>query len=169
MFYQKSFIFSGSLFCFQIFNVKLILWPHMFTMSMLNCSVFNWCSLTILWKFQKFWTRGSRQRPAPQVYLSIAAYFEAIFTMENGNILFLNQWIEWNFFCIYNNDKWLNTWTNSKSSLNDVFIVKRQTKNYFRKYIEKTVNNGRNRPKQKVRPRSDAASDQGLHCLQLTL
>ena len=75
---QKPFVFSVSVFCSQIWTLKLILRPKIgliyaisivkrfffifslwkyFFFSLLNLNY--WCFTTILWKFQKIWTSGT--------------------------------------------------------------------------------------------------------------
>ena len=75
--YQKPFVVSVACVCFQIFTARLTSWPKMSltcSISLVNrnfgnfllknvlfcSSILNyWCSITILWKFQIFWTSGA--------------------------------------------------------------------------------------------------------------
>ena len=57
--YQKPFVFSVSVLCFQICTQKLVIFWNFclskyFYFSLLNSNY--WCFTTILWKFQKNWT-----------------------------------------------------------------------------------------------------------------
>ena len=119
--YQKPFVVSVPALCFQIliwpkmgltyaisivkwifgffffFLLLLLLYIFCFSLLILN----HWCSITILWKFQKFWTSGKCWKVASKLHtLSIFAYFAAIFTMgkkeRKYSIFFLNQWLEKN-------------------------------------------------------------------------
>ena len=113
---QKPFVFSVSVFCSQIFTVKLNLRPkigltyaisivkwffgvfvyeNIFYFSLLNLNY--WCFTTILWKFQKNWTSGTCWKSASKLpTLQISAKFAFIFSIGKcENIWFFKiQWIE---------------------------------------------------------------------------
>ena len=108
--YQKSFVFSVSVFCSQISTQNLNLRPKIgltyaifivkgffeafvqediFYFSLLN---FNyWCFTTMLWKFQKNWTSRTCWNLASKLpALQISALFAFIFTMgKRENIWFV--------------------------------------------------------------------------------
>ena len=128
IFNQKPFVFSVSVFCSQLFTVKLNLrpkigltyaisivkwffgvfvWENIFYFSLLNLNY--WCFTTILWKFQKNWTSRSCWKSASKLpTLQISAKFTFIFTIgKSENIWFCKiQWIEYNFLHIGSYDKW---------------------------------------------------------------
>ena len=83
---SRTIVLSVSVCCFQIFTLKLILQPKMsptYAISVVNWIVGNiileniffsliwilnyWCSITILWKFQKYWTNGSCRKLASKL------------------------------------------------------------------------------------------------------
>ena len=109
---QKPFVFSVSVFCSQIFTVKLNLRPkigltytisivkwffgvfvyeNIFYFSLLNLNY--WCFTTILWKFQKNWTNGTCWKSASKLpTLQISAKFAFIFTIgKSENISFFKM------------------------------------------------------------------------------
>ena len=126
--YLKPFVFSISVFCCQIFTLKLNLrlkvvltyaisivkwffgnfvWENIFYFPLLNSNF--WCFTTILWKFQKNWTSETSWKSGSKLpTLQISAWFGLIFTMgKSENIWFLKkQCLEWNFSYIGSYDKW---------------------------------------------------------------
>ena len=113
---QKPFVFFVSVFCSQIFTVKLNLrpkisltyaisivkwffgvfvWENILYFSLLNLNY--WCFTTIVWKFKKNWTSGTCWKSASKLpTLQISAKFTFIFTIgKSENIWFFKiQWIE---------------------------------------------------------------------------
>ena len=111
--YQKPFVFSVSVFCSQIFTLKLNLrWKigltyaisivkwffeifvreNIFYFSLLNLNY--WCFTTILWKFQKKWTSRTSWKLAPR-YLPYRFLHDLASVGKSENIwFFINQWLE---------------------------------------------------------------------------
>ena len=117
--YQKPFIVSVPVLCFQIFTAKLISWQKLGLTNAISIVLFfflifcikiifgfssliskYWCSNTILWKFQKSRTSRTHWNPASKLStLLVFAYFAAIFTMGKSE----NIRIYYDIVCLLGN------------------------------------------------------------------